>query len=325
MKVTIAVPIYGVEKYIERCARSLFEQTYENLEYIFVNDCTKDNSISILERILKEYPNRESQVCIITHKNNRGLGAARNTAVDAATGDFLFHVDSDDYIDVTTIEKCVEKQKESGADIVTCNVYYDFGNIKRKYCHLIGNSSEEWKNLLFSRTAKIMIWGRLIRTSLYKENHIHVLEGYNMGEDFQVTPKLAYFANKLELIKDHLYYYNKQNDTSYSASFSPSKTLQTLKSIEILSDFLVGKDYKYIDSLKYAEAKILSEVTIWCCRFGEKDFFNKELKNRLIRIKRKYYKTLSKSYQIVFWFPIVSILIPYAKLGHKWKLKNKQK
>ena len=189
MKVTIAVPIYGVEKYIERCARSLFEQTYENIEYIFFNDCTKDNSISILERILKEYPNRESQVCIITHKNNRGLGAARNTAVDAATGDFLFHVDSDDYIDVTTIEKCVEKQKESGADIVTCNVYYDFGNIKRKYCHLIGNSSEEWKNLLFSRTAKIMIWGRLIRTSLYKENHIHVLEGYNMGEDFQVTPK----------------------------------------------------------------------------------------------------------------------------------------
>ena len=104
-KVSICVPIYGVEQYIERCVRSLFEQTYENIQYIFVNDCTKDKSIEILQQLLVQYPHRESQVHIITHDRNRGLGAARNTAVDAATGEFLFHVDSDDYIDVTTIDK----------------------------------------------------------------------------------------------------------------------------------------------------------------------------------------------------------------------------
>lgn len=322
-KVSICVPVYGVEKYIERCARSLFEQTYKNIEYIFVNDCTKDNSITILERVLEEYPNRKSQVHIITHEKNRGLGAARNTAVNSATGDFLFHVDSDDYIDNTTIEKCVRKQIETEADIVTCNVYYDYDNKRVKYNHFTGKSSEEWKVLLFSRTAKIMIWGRLIRTSLYKEYHIHVREGYNMGEDFQVTPKLGYYANKIELVNENLYFYNKENDTSYSANFSETKAIQTLKSVEFLFDFLRGKETKYTEALKYSEAQILAEVTIWCCRFGDKNFFEKELKQKIKMIDRKYYRKLSKSYQIPFIIPIPSLLILYAQVGHK--LKNWKK
>ena len=97
--VSILVPIYGVEKYIRRCAISLFEQTYLNIEYIFVNDCTNDDSIIILENVINQYPNRQSQIKIIQHETNKGLGEARNTAVAAANGDYLFHVDSDDYID----------------------------------------------------------------------------------------------------------------------------------------------------------------------------------------------------------------------------------
>ena len=81
IKVTVAVPIYGVEKYIERCAVSLFEQTYSNIEYIFVNDCTCDNSMGILKSILDKYPERKKQVKIIVHEQNKGLGAARNTAI----------------------------------------------------------------------------------------------------------------------------------------------------------------------------------------------------------------------------------------------------
>ena len=97
-KVSILVPVYGVEKYIERCARSLFEQTYDNIEYIFVDDCTKDRSIVILQKVLEGYPNRKNQVKILHHEKNRGLSAARNTALDASTGDYLMHVDSDDYL-----------------------------------------------------------------------------------------------------------------------------------------------------------------------------------------------------------------------------------
>ena len=117
--VSILVPVYGVEKYIERCARSLFEQTYNNLEYIFVDDCTPDNSIAILKRVMEEYPMRKGQVRILRHERNRGIAAARNTALDAAQGSFLSHVDSDDYLARDAIRLLVNKQVETGADIVT--------------------------------------------------------------------------------------------------------------------------------------------------------------------------------------------------------------
>ena len=103
-KVSMLIPIYGVEKFIERCAISLFEQTYQNIEYIFVNDCTKDDSINVLERVINRYPNRKPFVRIINHTQNKGLAGARNTAVANATGEFIMHVDSDDYVDETMYE-----------------------------------------------------------------------------------------------------------------------------------------------------------------------------------------------------------------------------
>lgn len=98
LKVSILVPIYGVEQYIERCAKSLFEQTYSEIEYVFVNDCTKDDSIGVLNRVLEKFPQRKLQVRIINHEKNKGLGAARRTAILNANGDYILHVDSDDYI-----------------------------------------------------------------------------------------------------------------------------------------------------------------------------------------------------------------------------------
>ena len=92
--VSVIVPIYGVEKYIERCARSLLEQTIENIEYIFVNDCTKDNSIAILESVIKEYPHREHQVRIIHHGTNKGLPQARKTGLLNAHGEYIAHCDN---------------------------------------------------------------------------------------------------------------------------------------------------------------------------------------------------------------------------------------
>ena len=86
-KVSILVPIYNVEKYIERCAVSLFEQTYENIEYVFVNDCTPDQSIKVLKHVLGRYPQRSSKTKVINHDRNRGVAASRNTALDKADHD----------------------------------------------------------------------------------------------------------------------------------------------------------------------------------------------------------------------------------------------
>lgn len=97
-KVSILVPIYGTELYIEKCARTLFEQTYDNIEFIFVNDCTRDNSVNVLKRVLEEYPLRKSQTRIIEHKENKGLAGSRLTGLQNATGEYVWCVDSDDYV-----------------------------------------------------------------------------------------------------------------------------------------------------------------------------------------------------------------------------------
>jgi glycosyltransferase involved in cell wall biosynthesis len=116
--VSILVPIYGVEKYIERCARSLFEQTYSNIEYVFVNDCTKDKSIELLMNVLNEYPHRKGQVKLIHHERNRGLAAARNTAVYNMTGEYVWHVDSDDYIETQAVELLVNEIQKTNAEVI---------------------------------------------------------------------------------------------------------------------------------------------------------------------------------------------------------------
>ena len=126
-KVSILVPVYGVEKYIEQCAVSLMEQTYENIEYIFVNDCTKDNSINILREVINRYPQRKSQVQIINHEKNRGLAAARNTALDASSGEYLWHVDSDDWIALDAVEKLVNIAIAKKSDIIIFGNY----NVRR--------------------------------------------------------------------------------------------------------------------------------------------------------------------------------------------------
>ena len=120
-KVSIIVPVYGVEKYIERCACSLFEQTLDDLEFIFVDDSSPDDSIEKLQTLILKYPNRIPQVRIIRHDVNRGLPAARQTGIRVASGDYIIHCDSDDWIDLDLCETLYLKASENSSDVVIYN------------------------------------------------------------------------------------------------------------------------------------------------------------------------------------------------------------
>ena len=124
-KVSVVIPTYNVEKYIERCVRSLFEQTLDSMEYIFVDDCSPDNSIAIMQKVLEEYPQRKDQVKIIRHEVNQGVGAARNHGVAACTGDYIIHCDPDDWVDLNMYETMYNKAIENNADMVYCDYYTD--------------------------------------------------------------------------------------------------------------------------------------------------------------------------------------------------------
>lgn len=237
--VSILVPVYGVEKYIERCARSLFEQTYDNIEYIFVDDCTPDKSIEVLKRVLEEYPHKKEYVHIIRHESNRGVAAARNTAVENCKTEFLMYVDSDDWIEDDTVESCMEKQKEGDYDIVA----FDFLKHNKQYDeHRLQTdilSPKDFALKLIDGRCVHAVWCSLVRKKLYIENNISFIEGVNMAEDFLVMPRLAYCANRVANFHRTLYHYCVENVNSYSNSFSREKSQQQLRVHDELINYFI--------------------------------------------------------------------------------------
>lgn len=296
--VSILVPVYNVENYIERCAHSLFEQTYPEIEYIFIDDCSPDHSIDILLRVLDKYPNRRNQVRIIKHDKNRGLAAARNTAVDNCQSEFLIHVDSDDWVELDLVESLVVEQKKGNYDIVTANA------MKHGKCRTIPLRKNEpaEKIQLISYYLKPdqshVIWGRLIRTSLYREHNILAKEGINIGEDWQVIPKLFFYADSFSAIDNCLYHYNCMNDSSYMTSSEKGakalkKGLQNAYSLNCLFDFF--KDTQH--DLFVIVSKLLSEYSYQamnlCCANNNKKEFNK-MKELLNKVDKKFYQNIGR-------------------------------
>ena len=127
MTVLIRVPLYKVEKYVGKCMESIFRQTYKNIEYVFVNDCTPDKSMEVINENIDKYDVRD-KCKIIEHKTNKGISTSRNDCLDNATGDYILFIDSDDYIDLDMVESLVNAAKEIDAHISGCGYTEEFGD-----------------------------------------------------------------------------------------------------------------------------------------------------------------------------------------------------
>lgn len=209
-KVSVIVPIYGVEKYIERCARSLFEQTLDDMEFVFVDDCTKDNSIAVLEKVIEDYPKRKNQIQIIHHEQNKGLSHARETGVKNATGEYIGHCDSDDWVEGNMYEEMYSAAIAGGYDYVKCgHRKTDLDSIDEIHSVYVGNGC-----LVPSMVLDYMlkwkgwnsIWDTLIKKDLYYQNKI-LYTNNSMLEDFFVVSQLLSYANKVGVVQKPFYYY----------------------------------------------------------------------------------------------------------------------
>lgn len=279
-QVSVLVPVYRVDRFIERCARSLFEQTYDNLEYIFVDDCSTDNSIAILRRVMEDYPERKGQVRIIRHERNRGLAAARNTALDAANGLFVTHVDSDDYLDRDAIRLLVEKQEETGADIVTGNFYTVLPTrIKKQYEPKYSDQHEMLLKTLSAKSGTHAVWRRLINIRLYRDYDTRPKEGVNNLEDWQQMARLAYYAEKVARISEHIYYYNCTNKESYMhvACNKPRTDLwnQSLESVRVVEDFFSDKEREYRELARRMVTYMMKSRMCLAARHRNREYFEK--------------------------------------------------
>ena len=119
--VSVIIPVYKVEPYIARCARALFSQTMEDLEFIFVDDCTPDASIAVMREVLQEFPERKEQVVVYRMPQNSGLVAVRMQGLALARGEYVIHCDSDDAVDPEAYQLMYEKAVAEDLDIVTCD------------------------------------------------------------------------------------------------------------------------------------------------------------------------------------------------------------
>ena len=220
VKVSVIVPVYNVERFIAHCAKSLLEQTLQDIEYIFVNDATPDKSMSVLSGIIANYPERAGHIKILEHSENRGLPAARNTGLSVATGEYIFHFDSDDYADVDMLETLYSTAKKENADIVWCDyhiAYLDSRRYMKQPVYLM--SEDALKGMLCGRM-KYNVWNKLAKRSLYENGEIRFPEGYAMGEDMTMM-KLFAFASKVIYIPQAFYYYVQWNCSSLSHDYSP--------------------------------------------------------------------------------------------------------
>lgn len=218
-KVSILVPVYNVSAFIERCANSVFSQTFTDIEYIFVNDNTPDDSIIKLEKVIEKYPDRKKNVRIIQHQINKGIASARNTAINAAHGEYIAFVDSDDFIENSMIESLYFKAKKEDADIVISNYMLEYSD-KSVVCddYLSENNSDHIGDLIQFDRCSPALWNKLIKRELYDRNDCRVPDGLNYYDDRHIIVRLFFYAKKIVKVDEAFYHYVQYNTNSITKS-----------------------------------------------------------------------------------------------------------
>ncbi len=239
-KVSVIIPVYGVEKFIGKCAASLSAQTFGDAEYIFVDDATPDGSMKVLKRTLSMRPDFAEKVKILHHKQNRGLPAARNTGLAEARGEYILHCDSDDYMEPDMLEKMYSAAAGENADIVWCDWYLTFSRNERHMKEPSYTESSDALKAMLGGAMKYNVWNKLVRKSLYEDNGISFPAGYAMGEDMTMMLLFA-CASKVCHVPYALYHYVKMNTVAMSLTPSAEKYEALKHNVTYATDFIRAK------------------------------------------------------------------------------------
>lgn len=306
-KISVIIPVYNVDKYVEKCLKSIINQTYNNLEIIIVNDGSTDNSLMICEKIAK----KDKRIKIITQKNG-GLSLARNTGIKNSTGDYIAFIDSDDYVSKRFIEVLYNTLIANNADISVCDYIYvdenDHKWSKTKKMNKIYSNIDAIKDLFVgNQDTEVMSWNKLYKKSLFLDNNILFPEGM-IHEDNFTTYKLYYFSKSIALVDEKLYFYLQRNNSIMGKKFNV-KRLNILLAIDETKQFF---EKKKIDLSKEILCyKIKVSVTVFNNMI--KDNYNGKEKYELLNdIKDNFCLYFNNNY-LSFKFKLMLFLIKYLK------------
>lgn len=216
-KISVIVPVYNVEKYIERCLNSLVKQTIGDIEIIVINDGSLDNSQDIIDKFIGKYPDKIVSLIV----PNGGVSKARNIGLERATGEYVGFVDSDDFVDITMYEQLYQKAKNDGADIVVSGyaklyerttIDYDLGNMD-----VFGKSLLESPEMIVKGVP--YIWNKIFKRSMIEEHHMR-FENFKIFEDLLFTYKNYLYAKKISKVDRALYYYRSLREGSATNTFN---------------------------------------------------------------------------------------------------------
>lgn len=252
MKVSIVVTIYNREKYLKDCVCSIFEQTLDELEYIFVDDASTDNSLAILDGLVEKYPYKKPFLKIIRLEKNGGRAIARQIGVDNASGEYIIHVDSDDWVDKDMLELLYTKAKETNADIVGCNIMHEYANSQCVFKQAYSDEMDENIRRLLNGKIFPSLCTSLTRTNLIKNNKIFFPKGIDTGEDLLFNLQLYLYAQKVIGIDAPSYHYRHTED---SGSFqhtqeSVNSVIEVARRIDMLMKE-TGNYEKYINEILF--------------------------------------------------------------------------
>ena len=303
-KVSVIVPIYNVEKYLEKCINSLLSQTLEDIQIILVNDGSKDNSGTIA----KKYAKKNKDKVIYVEKENGGLSDARNYGLKYATGDFVAFLDSDDYIEKNAYEEMYNKAIEENSDYVECDFIWEYPNkakIDKQYKY-------QNKNEMLS-FVRVVAWNKLIKRSLITEHNLEFPKGLRY-EDVEFTYKLIPYINKFAYVdKPFIHYVQREGSI---ANVQNERTAEIFTVLDEVIEFYkknnIYEEYKEELEYNYARYLLCSSLKRMCKIKDKKT--RKELlqktwkklncnfpnwkKNRILSTvnidKNKYMKTINK-------------------------------
>lgn len=246
-KVSVIVPIYNVEKYLEKCINSLLSQTLEDIQIILVNDGSKDNS----GNIAKEYEKNNKNRIIYVEKENGGLSDARNYGLKYATGEFIAFLDSDDYIEKNAYEEMYNKAIEENADYVECDFIWEFPNKIRVDKQYPYKNKKEMLSFV-----RVVAWNKLIKRQLITDNNLEFPKGLRY-EDVEFTYKLIPFVNKFAYVdKPFIHYVQREGSI---ANVQNERTAEIFTVLDNVIEFYKKNNIyeEYRDELEYNYARYL--------------------------------------------------------------------
>lgn len=246
-KVSVIVPVYNVQDYIEKCINSLVNQTLQDIEIIIVNDGSKDSSVKIINQFIKQYPEK----IIYLEKENGGLSDARNYAMSYAKGKYIAFLDADDYVEFDTYEKMYEIAKNENSDMVECDFYWEYPNKVKKD---IGQAYNGKKEMI--QKVRVVAWNKLIKREILTKTNIKFPKGYRY-EDVEFTYKLVPYLNKVSFLKEPcIHYVQRENSISNSQN---EKTRQIFDVLDNVIDFYKKNQIydKYKEELEYVYTRYL--------------------------------------------------------------------